>query len=171
MPAPDAPRSFEAIKQVAVLADKGHCFEDFERGQVFRHHWGRTFQAAESTLFASLTLHYNPLYTNVEHARAQGHPDTPICPQLVFCTVQGLSVEDLSERGGAFLGLEDLEYRQPVYPGDTLTARSTVVDLRDSSSSPALGIATWHTEGFNQRGECVLSFRRTNMVPRRGSGA
>ncbi len=29
-----------------------------------------------------------------------------------------------------------------------------------------MGIATWHTEGFNQRGERVISFVRTNMVPR-----
>ena len=54
-----------------------------------------------------------------------------------------------------------------VYPDDTLTARSTVVALRDSSSNPAMGIASWHTEGFNQRGGRVVSFVRTNMVPRR----
>jgi len=29
-----------------------------------------------------------------------------------------------------------------------------------------MGIATWHTEGFNQKGERVISFVRTNMVPR-----
>ena len=41
---------------------------------------------------------------------------------LVFATVFGLSVEDLSESGGAFLGVEDLTFAKPVYPGDTLSA-------------------------------------------------
>ncbi len=160
-------RSFPEIQAAAVLAEKGNSFEDFEIGRVFEHHWGRTLHPAECTLFATLTLHFNPLYFNVEYAKALGHPDTPACPQLVFCTVQGLSVQDLSERGGAFLGVDGLVYAEPVYPGDTLTARSTVVARRESDSNPALGIATWKTEGFNQHGRCVVSFTRTNMVLRR----
>ena len=55
---------------------------------------------------------------------------------LVFTTVFGLSVEDLSEAGGLFLGVDDLTYGVPVYPGDTLTARSTVRDMRESASRP-----------------------------------
>ena len=37
-------------------------------------------------------------------------------PLLVLCTVIGLSVEDLSEAGGPFLGVEDVEFLRPVYP-------------------------------------------------------
>jgi acyl dehydratase len=88
---------------------------------------------------------------------------------LVFLTVFGLSVEDLSEIGGAFLGVEDLTFHKSVYPGDTLTARSTVVGLRESRSHPEAGIVTWHTEGFNRRGERVIDFRRTNMINKRGA--
>ncbi|MYK29998.1 MAG: MaoC family dehydratase, partial [Gammaproteobacteria bacterium] len=36
-----------------------------------------------------------------------------------------------------------------------------------SNSQPKFGIVTWHTEGFNQRGEAVIAFRRTNLVRRR----
>ena len=39
-------------------------------------------------------------------------------PMLVLCTVVGLTVEDLSEAGGPFLGLEGCEFKQPVYPGE-----------------------------------------------------
>ena len=85
-------------------------------------------------------------------------------PLLVFLTVFGLSVEDLSEAGGLFLGVEDLGYGPPVYPGDTLTARSTVTDKRESDSRPESGIVTWHTRGYNQRGEQVIEFHRTNFV-------
>src|SRR3546814_7447414 len=88
---------------------------------------------------------------------------------LVFAIVFGLSVEDLSERGGAFLGVDDLSFARPVHVGDTLTARSTVMALRESKSDRNYGIATWLTEGFNQHGERVIVFPRSNLVPRRGA--
>jgi acyl dehydratase len=88
-------------------------------------------------------------------------------PLLVFNTVFGLSVEDLSEGGGPFLGVDECSFDAPVYVGDTLTARSRVVGARESKGQPGFGIVTWHTEGFNQEGERVIEFRRTNLVRRR----
>ncbi len=146
----------------------GRSFEDFSVGQVFSHHWGRTLTEADNALFTTSTLAYNPIYFNAEAARAQGHPTTVINPMLVFTTVLGLSVEDLSEGGGPFLGLEALSFHAPMYPGDTLTARSQVVAARESESRPGSGIVTWHTEGFNQRDERVIDYRRSNLVFKRG---
>lgn len=147
--------------------EKGHVFEDFEVGRVFEHHWGRTITEADNVLFTTLTLSYNPLYFNAPYARAHGHASVVVNPFLVFCTVFGLTVEDLSERGGAFLGVDGLEFRAPVHVGDTLYARSTVVSRRESSSRKDQGIATWRTEGRNQKDEIVIEFQRTNLVMRR----
>lgn len=149
---------------------KGHSYEEFEPGRSFEHHWGRTLNAGDNSLFSSLTLAYNPLYFNAEFARAHDHPSEVINPLLVFLTIFGLSVEDLSEAGGLFLGVEQLTYHAPVYPGDTLTARSTVIERRESESRPESGIVTWHTEGFNQHGARVIDFRRTNFVAKRRRG-
>lgn len=154
----------------APLRRRGNHYEDFEPGRVFTHHWGRTLTQAENALFSTLTLHFNPLYFNVEYARAHQHTDMVLNPMLVFTTVFGLSVEDLSEGGGPFLGVEELSFHQAVYPGDTLTARSTVVDRRESGSHQNMGIVTWHTEGHNQAGARVIDFRRSNLV-RKASAA
>lgn len=151
----------------AVRKSKGTAFEDHQVGQVFEHHWGRTLNESDNSLFTVLTLNYNPLYFNVEYAKAHGHPNVVVNPLLVFNTVLGLTVEDLSEGGGAFLGAENLTYHAPVYPGDTLTARSTVIDCRASKSQADRGIVTWHTEGFNQHGKLVIDYNRTNMKIRR----
>jgi len=151
------------------LRSKGHAFEDFREGLVFEHHWGRTLNEGDNSLFATLALRFLPLYFNAEYARAHGHPGVVIDPLLVLCTVVGLSVEDLSEAGGPFLGVEDVEFLRPVHPGDTLTARSRVVSRRESESRPGFGIVTWETEGRNQRGEAVVSYRRTNLVAKRGA--
>jgi itaconyl-CoA hydratase len=146
---------------------RGSSFDDFAVGTVFDHHWGRTIEQSDNILFSLTTLQFNPLFFNREYARADGHPDIVVASMLVFATVFGLSVEDLSERGGAFLGVDDLSFERPVNVGDTLTARSTVQALRPSRSDPNYGIATWLTEGFNQRGERVIVFTRSNLVPRR----
>ena len=54
-----------------------------------------------------------------------------------------LTVEDLSEGGGPFLGVNELSYHQPVYPGDSLRAESEVLDRRVSDSHKGFGIVTW----------------------------
>jgi acyl dehydratase len=88
---------------------------------------------------------------------------------LVLSTAVGLSVEDLSEGGGPFLGVDRATFHRPVHPGDTITARSTVAGKRESASRPGYGIVTWHTEAFNQRGERVLDYQRSNLVAKRRS--
>lgn len=156
----------ERLHAEAVLRVRGNRYEDFELGRAFEHHWGRTITEGDNTLFATLTLHYNPLYTNTAYAQAHGHPTTPVVPLLVFNTVFGLTVEDLSEGGGPFLGVDELFYLKTVYPGDTLFSRSTVVAAR-LASKPGFGIVTWRTQGRDQNGADVITFTRTNLVKTR----
>lgn len=150
------------------VRERGHRFEDFEVGRCFVHHWGRTVTAGDVTLFATLTHAYNPAFLNAEAARAIGHRDLVAPPLLVLCVTVGLSVEDLSEAGGPFLGVEDCRFPVPVHPGDTITASSTVVAARPSASRPSAGIVTWRTEGRNQHDEVVAAFTRTNLIAKRG---
>ncbi|MET0547153.1 MAG: hypothetical protein ABWZ40_12655, partial [Caulobacterales bacterium] len=92
--------------------------------------------------------------------------DIPINALLVFNIVFGISVEDLSEGGGPFLGVEALEYLEPVYAGDTIRAQSEVISARPSDKRENYGIVTWRTEGFNQLDQKIIEFRRTNLVKR-----
>jgi itaconyl-CoA hydratase len=146
------------------LVSRGHRFEDFTEGGTWRHHWGRTLTAGDNAVFSTATCNWNPMHLNAEFARAHGHPDVVVNPMLVLCTVVGLSVEDLSEAGGPFLGLDGCTFHRPVHPGDTITASSTVVRARRSASRPGTGVVTWRTEARNQRGELVVDFERTNLV-------
>ena len=157
----------DGFRARAVFMAKGNRFEDMAPGRVFEHHWGRTLTEGDNAAFTTQTLSFCPLYFNAPYAQSMGHPSVQVNPLLVFNTVFGLSVEDLSEGGGPFLGVDDCQFVQPVYPGDTLTARSTVESAKTSKSQPKFGIVTWRTEGFNQRGEAVIEFRRTNLVRRR----
>jgi len=146
---------------------RGNRFEDFPVGRTFRHHWGRTLTAGDNVLFATLTLHYNPLYTNVDYARANGFAELVVCPLLLFNTVFGMSVEDLSEGGGPFLGVDGLTYHRPVLVGETVYAESEVVARRGTESRPEFGIVTWHTRGTDAKGGLVVDYQRTNLVRRK----
>jgi len=159
----------EDLRRRAVLVRKGHQFEDMTEGRVFDHHWGRTITDGDNAAFTTQTLSFCPLYFNEPYAQSMGHPRTQVNPLLVFNTVFGLSVEDLSEGGGPFLGVDECEFLHPVYVGDTLTARSQVISARESKGQPGFGIVTWHTEGLNQEGYKVIEFNRTNLVRKRGA--
>ncbi len=149
--------------------ERGRYLEDFEVGAVYHHHWGRTLTDGEAVAFAADTMNFNPLYFNREYAKAHGHPDVVVCPWYVFMLTLGLSVEDVSERSTGLLGYGNARFLQAVYPGDTIVAESTVVEIRESKSKPDQGIVKTRLRAHNQRGELVLEFERTNLVKRRPS--
>jgi itaconyl-CoA hydratase len=155
------------LKKRARPWRRGNTLENFSVGQAFRHHWGRTLTTSDNVLFATLTLHYNPLYTNADYARSRGFPDLVVCPLLLFNTVFGLSVEDLSEAGGPFLGVDQLAYHRPMIVGETVYADSEVLGLRETASRPGYGIVTWRTRGTTAEGETLIEYQRANLVRQR----
>ncbi|MFB8267506.1 MaoC family dehydratase [Streptomyces sp. NPDC055955] len=155
-----------ALRKQARRRGRAHYLEDFPEGRRFEHHWGRTLTETDNTLLSALTLAYNPVYFNREKALAASHANTVVNPMLVLMVAVGLSVEDLSESGGAFLGIDGLTFHRPVLVGETLTAASTVISARRSGSKPGMGVVTWHTEGRIGE-EPVVDFRRTNLIKAR----
>ncbi|GHE91577.1 MaoC-like dehydratase [Amycolatopsis deserti] len=152
-----------------VVRTRGLSFEDFEVGREFVHHWGRTFTLAESIAYSTRMMHHNPMYFDEPYARRLGYRTIPINQFLVYSTVLGLSVEDLSEAGGPFLGIEDLVYGAVTYAGDTVRARSEVLTTKVTRSRPGWGVVEWRTTGYNQRDEVVVEYRRANLSKMRAA--
>lgn len=140
-------------------------YEDFAPGRQFVHHWGRTLTDADAVIWAAVTHLYEPRYINAELAADLGHDRLPVSPYLVLGVTIGLSVEDLSESGGPFLGADDVAFSGPVHVGDTLTAASRVLTRRPSRR-PEWGVVQWETIGA-VGGREVIRFRRTSLVRRR----
>jgi acyl dehydratase len=147
--------------------EKINYFEDFKVGQQFEHHWGRTITPGDNTTFSTLTMTANPSYFNADYAQKLGFDGMVVHHLLAFNVVFGMSVQDLSEAGVAFLGITDLQFHETVYPNDTLYADSEVLDKRESNSRPHQGIVHWHTEGVRPDGTVVLEFNRKNLVEKR----
>ena len=68
----------------------------------------------------------------------------------------------------ANLGWDEVKLPNPVFEGDTIYARSEVLDTRESKSRPAAGLVRVKTTGLNQHGTTVIEFTRTFMVWKRG---
>jgi len=64
-------------------------------------------------------------------------------------------------------GVRDLKWLKPVYPGDVISYRSTIVDKKDSRSRPDYGLVVSCHEGVNQKGEPVISLQGSILVERR----
>lgn len=153
------------------MRQTGRFLEDFSVGDTYRHHWGRTLTEGECVLFTTWTMNANPLYFNRAYAQSLGHPTCPANPLLVMNVVFGLSVEDLSEQALAHLGYWKMVFREPVYPGQTLFAESTVLDKRPSESKDDRGVVHVRTTGKNQDGQVVLTYERKILVKKRSAYA
>ena len=144
----------------------GRFFEDFGIGQHLVHAIPRTLHGGDIATYMALTGERHPLASSTELARSLGFQRELIPDLLVFHTIFGKSVPDISHNASANLGYADVRFLRPVYPGDTLVAESDVIGLREVSSGEA-GVVYVRTRGTNQKGQEVLSFVRWVMVPKR----
>ncbi len=147
---------------------KGRCYEDFDVGDVYVHSLGRTVLTTDNSWFTQLTMNTNPLHFDHQYATETefGRPLVNSCFTLALVT--GLSVPDLSQNAMANLGWDEVRLPAPVFEGDTIYAKSEVLAKRESKSRPNVGIVEVRTEGFNQDGTVVITYRRTIMVYKLG---
>lgn len=144
----------------------GNFFEDFRVGQEFRHATPRTLTEADAALNIALYGSRFAINSSDVFARAIGLPRAPLDDLLVFHVVIGKTVPDISLNAVANLGYAEFRWGVPVYPGDTLSAKSTVLGLRENSNQ-ASGVVWVRSTGVNQKGEMVLDYVRWVMVHKR----
>lgn len=145
----------------------GRYFDEFEVGQFFKHWPGRTISEADDTWFSLLTMNQHPVHIDANYAAGTQHGQRLVVGTLVFSIVVGMSVADVSGRAIANLDYSEVKHVGPVFHGDTIYAESRIADLRESTSKPDRGLVFVESRGFNQRGETVLTLKRTVLVPKR----
>jgi len=149
------------------VARYGRDLEDFAVGDVYEHRPGRTLTQADNIQFSLLTMNRHPVHCDAHWSRDSEFGQELVNSTLTMAIVTGLTVDDVSARAIANLGWDNVKLTAPVFVGDTLYARTKVIDARPSASRPGQGIVKTHTEGYKQDGTIVLSFDRTRLVPAR----
>lgn len=142
----------------------GNYYEDFIEGEVIEHSLSKTIFESDNNLFSLLTMNYHPVHTNMDYASKQQHGQILVVGTLVFSLVVGLTVPDISGKAIANLDYEKVEHLAPTFIGDTLYAKTRVLECRESKSKPDRGIVYVETIGVNQKGQEVIKFRRHILV-------
>ena len=148
----------------------GRFFEDFRLGEELRHAPPRTITEADAALYAALYGSRFPLHGAGTFARRLGFAAPPLDDLLVFHVVFGQSVADVSLNAVANLGYAEGMFQAPVFAGDTLSARSTVIGLKENANRQT-GIIWVRTTGTNQHGRAVVEYARWVMVNKRDATA
>jgi acyl dehydratase len=146
----------------------GRVFEDFEVGDIYEHPLGRTVTEADNVWFTCLTMNSNPIHFDREYASRTEFKRPLVNSCFTLALVTGQSVTDLTINAVANLGWDEVRLPNPLFEGDTVYAKSEVLDKRESRSRPDAGIVKVKTTGLNQHGETVIEFTRTFMIWKRG---
>ncbi|MBW1248740.1 MaoC family dehydratase [Pseudomonas tolaasii] len=145
----------------------GRFLEDFKVGDTYRHWPGRTITEADNIQFSLMTMNRHPLHCDSHFASKSEFGRPLVNSGLTVAIVLGMTVDDISLNAIANLGWKDITLSAPVFPGDTLYARSEVTEVRESAKRAGQGIVTTRTEAFNQEGTVCMSFTRACLVPTR----
>lgn len=146
----------------------GLYYEQFEPGQRFDHDWTRTVTEMDNMLFCNMTLNVQPLHIDA-HFAAQTEFRKPLVNSIfTLGLVIGISVNDTTLRTTvANLGMSEISFPAPVFQGDTIHVKTTVLSKRESKSRPAAGIVEFEHVGYNQDDKVVCVCKRSAFMHKR----
>ena len=146
-------------------------YEDLEAGDTYALEGRYEVDREEITAFAE---QYDPQPFHLDEAAAadsvfgglvaSGWHTAAICMRLV--------VDDFldPETSMGASGVENLEWIEPVRPGDTLRVEIEVLETRSSESRPEMGHVRMKLTGYNQDDDAVIEWVSDGMVRRRNPG-
>jgi acyl dehydratase len=126
----------------------GKYYEEFEVGETIEHDKRRTISERDNQTFCDMTMNQQPLHLDADFAA-----DTQFGKRLVnglytMSLAVGVSIPDTTDGTiVANLSYDDVEHPNPVFHGDTIYARSTVTDKRETSDGER-GVVTMRVEAF-----------------------
>ena len=143
--------------------------EDFQPGEVIEV-GSHTFTKDEIVDFAT---RYDPQPFHMDEQAARKSPWGGLIASgwHTIGILMRLNVETYIA-GAASLGspgIDEIRFLRPVRPGDTIRGRTTVLEVAPSRSKADRGHILARNEGFNQKGELVISFVGRGIYFRRPS--
>ncbi len=144
----------------------GLYYDQWQVGDQLYHEIRRTVTETDNLLFSTMTHNPQPLHIDADYAAKSEFGQILVNGTFTFALMVGLSVGDTTLGTLiANLGYDKLVMPKPVFLGDTLRARTEVVELKDSKR-PGAGIVTFRHELLNQRDEIVCQCLRTALLHR-----
>lgn len=121
-------------------------WDDFQIGQV--EEVSKTMTEADVVIWCGLTCDINPMHLDREYGKTTRFGDV-IVPGFMVAGLISAAVTKAC-LGNVYMN-QNLKFKKPVYIGDTITARATVLEKVDQKHAVRL-----ETLAINQKGEVVM---------------
>tara|TARA_B100000524_G_scaffold289746_1_gene164661 strand:- start:7 stop:1038 length:1032 start_codon:yes stop_codon:yes gene_type:complete len=142
---------------------KSRYFEDYLLDETITHSVPRTITDGDVSVYLATTGSRFALNYSKEFSKELGFESMPVDDILVFHLIFGRTVPDLSLNAIANLGYAGVKFLKPVFIGDTVSAESKIIGLKENSNGKT-GTVYVESVGKNQRGEVVLTYFRWLMM-------
>lgn len=134
--------------------------DDIEEG----HSWispARTVTETDIVNFAGISGDFNPIHVDYEFARSTPF-GKPIAHGLLGMAMSsGIGMHSPPMRTLAFVGIRDWQFLEPIFIGDTLHVRTTLIE-KEVRSRGRRALMTWQREILNQQDKvCQKGFAMT----------
>ncbi len=141
-------------------------FEDYVIGSTTSSH-GRTITEADVVLHAGQTGDFYPHHMDAEFCKRQPFGQRIAHGTLILSVAVGMLAGEINEVAMSY-GYEGIRFLSPVFIGDTITARASIVEKREYKKNPeTLGLVDEKVEVTNQRGELVLVLTHIYLVQKK----
>jgi itaconyl-CoA hydratase len=153
---------------------KNNYFEDFTVGDVYEHVRGRTVTHFDNYTITHMSMNTAQPHFNVEYSQKLmdgAFPERLVAGPCTIALVIGLTTEDMTENAFMDMGLTALKLPGPVFAGDTLYAKSEVLEVRDSPDRQDAGVMRYRFTGRKGDGKVVAEGERIVLVKKRSHWA
>ena len=146
----------------------GLYFEEIDVGQKF-HSESRMLTQEDVAKFADLTGDLNRLHLDADYAKGTVFKRPISHGLLVLGIALGLWYSEGVTQDSivAFIGMNNLSFKAPVYPGDSISLETEIVSKRESKSRPDSGVVTFKDSVVNQKKVVVLEFERLLLLKKK----
>ena len=120
----------------------------------------KTIEQSDIDAFARVTGDHNPVHVDEEFAKTTRFGRRIAHGMLTASLISAVLANHLPGEGSVYLG-QTLQFVAPVFPGDEITARVTVREIREGK--PILKL---ETVCVNQREETVIRGEATVLIHR-----
>ena len=146
---------------------KAHLyFDDVEVGQDWES-GGRTVTETDIVNFAGLSGDFNPIHLDHEYAKTTPFRRPIAHGLLVMAIGSGLGINFPPMRTMAILSMKEVNFREPVFIGDTIRIRVKVIG-KEERARGRRGVITWQRQIVNQEGKVVQEGISLTLVEGRG---
>jgi acyl dehydratase len=145
----------------------GLYWEDWEIGKEYVSA-SRTITEADIVHFAGISGDYNPLHIDEEYCKKTIFGTRIAHGPLVYSIAAGLlfQLHLYDDTLIAFLGFDSLKFTKHVIAGDTITAKISVLEKRETSK-PDRGVMKRSLKVYNQNNEMVQDAVQAFLLKRK----